>query len=78
METIRNFYTVSPTDLKSGDVLVCKLAVHLTEWQGQMYYAIYRCESDEPEGSHDIPQGSRIFVDNIKQIFPVLGESLPE
>ena len=81
METIRNFYTIAPNELKSGDVLVCKVVAHITKWQEQAYYSLYRCQSNDLEGSTLIPQGNRIYEDVeevMKQCFPVLNQFKPE
>ncbi len=73
-KNIVNYYTIAPMNVKSGDVLICKLVAHVFELDGKLFYKLYRCQSNEEKGSSDIPQGNRIHdADHIvSAIFPTL------
>ena len=72
MSKIVNFYTVSPDELKEGDVLVCTITAHV-HYDGSI--SVYRCEYPHAHVSGEgIPQGSKIGNEKstVDQIFPVL------
>ena len=78
--SIVNFYNVRPDELKSGDVLVCTVTLHVgyrRDKYGKPMYRMYRCDWPEPQVSEDgIPQGSNIGqdVEKVAQaLFPVVG-----
>lgn len=77
--SIVDFYNVRPDELKPGDVLVCTVTLHVSHHidpDGHPYFRMYRCGYPHPViGDDDIPQGSRIYVDEnvvANSLFPVV------
>ena len=72
MEVV-NAYTISPSDIKQGDVMLCVIKAMVT---GPGWYRLYKCEYMYSTTPDDIPQGSRIL--NEKEVCEALFPSLAQ
>lgn len=72
MEVV-NAYTVSPSDIKQGDVMLFVVKAMVTR---EGWYRLYRCEYTGSTDLDDIPQGSRIL--NEKEVCEALFPSLAQ
>lgn len=65
---------VRPDELKSGDVLVAVVTLHVMQRGDDFVFRMYRC-SHPPQEHEGIPQGSRIADEKelAQQLFPVVG-----
>lgn len=71
MEVV-NAYTISPRDIKQGDVMLFVVKAMVTR---EGWYRIYRCEYTGSIAPDDIPQGSRVYS-NEKEVCEALFPSL--
>lgn len=71
--TLKNFYTIGPDDIETGDVFVAAVTLHVVgkEKDGTLRIRMYRCQH-EGDG---IPQGTRLDQESellfSKALFPV-------
>jgi hypothetical protein len=75
--TIKNFYSVRPDEVESGDVFVAVVAVHVTKrYGGKLVYRAYRCLYPNFETDEDgVPQGARIYSGEdvvVESLMPLL------
>jgi hypothetical protein len=71
-------YDTRPDELKSGDVLVCTVTLHVgyrTDDEGKPMFRVYRCNYP-PQVSSGIPQGSCLTSEGAEamaeHLFPVV------
>lgn len=79
---IINTYTTAPRDVKVGDVMVCKVTLHVIGKgvHGGFRYRMYRCSANAIEVD-EVPQGSRIYEDLEglqRRLFPLAGRANAE
>lgn len=77
MSRLVDSYTT--TELRSGDVLVVTVTLHVTyhlDENNKPYFRMYRCGyPDAPVSEEGVPQGGRIFIDEQKiaeTLFPIV------
>lgn len=76
MPKLVNAYTVRPSEIEVGDVMlfIVKAMVMYRGLQGQLRYRLYRCPWDGK--LEDVPQGSQVLSEAIvcHEIFPTLAQ----
>ena len=77
MSQLKNFYTISPAELKPGDVLAAIVTCHIQHIDTEtdtVYIRTYRCALETQTDENDIPQGSPSGndVELARMLFPFL------